>query len=306
MAPRNPDSRDAGIATPLARFWTHSYAPDYLGFGALLAAYLVLVFFVEPFHRMFYINNLNIAFPHAEIERVPVWLNIVYAACVPLVLVIVYNSVTRASFHKHHNAVLGLAIALIMTSFLTDIVKNAVGRPRPDLIARCKPAPSTKPDMLVSIDVCTETNHHTLHDGWRSFPSGHSSFSFSGLGYLSFFLAGQLRIFRDKKGLGRSLVCLAPLVGAAMIAISRCQDYRHDVYDVCVGSFLGITVALWSYRRYWPRLNSRDCHEPYPTPAIEHEDGEGWQRVRDEEEGGGPILGRSAGYEMVNLGRVHG
>ncbi|RWA13139.1 hypothetical protein EKO27_g1936 [Xylaria grammica] len=291
MAPRNLDSaRDAGIFTSLARFWTHSYAPDYLGFGALLAAYLVLVFLVEPFHRMFYINNLNIAFPHAEVERVPVWLNIVYAACVPLVLVIVYNSITRASFHKHHNTVLGLAIALILTSFLTDIVKNAVGRPRPDLIARCKPVSGTKPDMLVTIDVCTETNHHTLHDGWRSFPSGHSSFSFSGLGYLAFFLAGQLRIFRDKNGLGRAL-------------ISRCQDYRHDVYDVCVGSLLGITVAYWSYRRYWPRLSSRDCDEPYPTPGMELEDGEGWRRVRDEEEGG-PILGRSIGYEMVDLERV--
>ncbi|KAI1309220.1 PAP2 superfamily protein [Xylaria venustula] len=295
MAPRNPDSnREAGVLTSLARFWTHSYAPDYFGFGALLAAYLVLVFLVEPFHRMFYINNLDIAFPHAEVERVPVWLNVVYAAGVPLILVVVYNGITRASFHKHHNTILGLAIALILTSFLTDIVKNAVGRPRPDLIARCKPASSTKPNVLVTIDVCTETDHHTLHDGWRSFPSGHSSFSFSGLGYLAFFLAGQLRIFRDKNGLGRSLVCLAPLVGAAMIAISRCEDYRHDVYDVCVGSLLGITVAFWSYRRYWPKLSSRDCHEPYPAPGMELENGEGWRRVGDEEEGG-PILGHNVG-----------
>lgn len=296
MAPRNPNSpRDGGILPSLARFWTHSYTPDYLGFGALLAAYLVLVFFIEPFHRMFYINNLNIAFPHAEVERVPVWLNIVYAAGVPLVLVIVYNSITRASFHKHHNTILGLAIALILTSFLTDVVKNAVGRPRPDLIARCKPAAGTKPDTLVTFDVCTETDPHTLHDGWRSFPSGHSSFAFSGLGYLTFFLASQLRIFSVKKGLDRALLCLVPLVGAAMIAISRCQDYRHDVYDVCAGSLLGITVAFWSYRRYWPRLNSRDCDEPYPTRGTGLEDGEGWHRVRDEEEGGGPSLGRSVG-----------
>jgi diacylglycerol diphosphate phosphatase / phosphatidate phosphatase len=264
---------------------------------------MVLVFFVEPFHRMFYINNLNIAFPHAEIERVPVWLNIVYAAFVPLGLVIIYNSITRASFHKHHSTVLGLAIALILTSFLTDVVKNAVGRPRPDLIARCKPAAGTKPDMLVTFEVCTETDHHTLHDGWRSFPSGHSSFAFSGLGYLACFLAGQLRIFRDKKDLGRALVCLAPLVGATMIAISRCQDYRHDVYDVCVGSALGFTVAFWSYRRYWPRLSGRECDEPYPPPGTEIENSEGWRRVRDEEEGG-PIMGRNVGYEMVDIERI--
>ena len=28
-------------------------------------------FFVEPFHRMFSLNDLRIAFPHAEVERVP-------------------------------------------------------------------------------------------------------------------------------------------------------------------------------------------------------------------------------------------
>ncbi|KAI1102700.1 PAP2-domain-containing protein [Jackrogersella minutella] len=291
---RNDSFQQGGILGSIARFWTHSYAPDYVGFAGLLTAYLLIQLFVEPFHRMFYINNLNISFPHAEVERVPVYLNFVYALFVPLGLVLLYNSLTRASFHKHHSTILGLGIALILSSFLTDIVKNTVGRPRPDLIARCKPMSGTKPDVLVTIDVCTETNHHTLHDGWRSFPSGHSSFSFSGLGYLACFLAGQLRIFRDKKDLGRSLICLAPLVGAAMIAISRCQDYRHDVYDVSVGSILGFAVGLFSYRRYWPRLSSRECDEPNPAPSMEMEDREGWRRIRDEEEGGS-ITGRDAG-----------
>ncbi|ORY61802.1 PAP2 superfamily protein [Pseudomassariella vexata] len=284
-----------GFLGSVARFWTHSYAPDYLGFTLLLAAYLVIVLVVEPFHRMFYINNLAISFPHAAVERVSVPMNFVYALFVPLGLLVVYNSLTRATFHKHHSAVLGLAIALILTTFLTDIVKNMVGRPRPDLIARCKPADGTPKDTLVSIDVCTETNHHTLHDGWRSFPSGHSSFSFAGLGYTAFFLAGQLRIFRDKRDLGRALVSLAPLVGAAMIAISRCQDYRHDVYDVCTGSALGLLVAFWTYRRYWPRLGSRDCDAPHPAPVVADDrdrDDRRWRRVRDEEEGG-PIIGRS-------------
>lgn len=279
----------------------HSYAPDYLGFAGLLTAYLLIQFLVEPFHRMFYINDLRIAFPHAEIERVPVWLNFVYALFAPLGVLLAWNTVVaraRSSFHKQHSTILGLAISLILASFLTDIVKNTVGRPRPDLVARCKPGPGAPRDVLVTIDVCTETDHHTLHDGWRSFPSGHSSFSFAGLGYLALFLAGQLRIFRDRRDLGRALVCIAPLVGAAMIAISRCQDYRHDVYDVCVGSALGLTVAWFSYRRYWPRLSHRDCDEPYPTPGTEgyrERDDGGWRRVRDEEEG--PILGRNAGYE---------
>lgn len=261
---------------------------------------MLVQFLVEPFHRMFFINDLRIAFPHAEHERVPVSMNFVYALFIPLGFIIFVNSVTRASFHKHHSTILGLAIAVILTSFLTDIVKNTVGRPRPDLISRCKPRAGTPKDMLVTFDVCTETDHHTLHDGWRSFPSGHSSFSFAGLGYTALFLAGQLRIFRDKKDLGRALISLAPLVGAAMIAISRCQDYRHDVYDVCTGSLLGMVVGFWSYRRYWPRLTSRVCDTPYPAPGTEldERDDNGWRRVRDEEEG--PILGRSGAYELLD------
>ncbi|KAK8040260.1 pap2 domain protein [Apiospora marii] len=288
MAPSNgSNAATGGILGALARFWTNSYAPDYTGFAALLTAYIVIALLVE---------------------RVPVFMNVVYAAFVPLVAVVLVNLSTRASFHKHHTTVLGLAIAVILTSFLTDVVKNTVGRPRPDLLARCKPKPGTPEHTLVDFAVCTETDSHTLHDGWRSFPSGHSSFSFAGLGYTALFLAGQLRIFRDRRDLGRALCCLAPLVGAAMIAISRCQDYRHDVYDVCTGSLLGITIAFWSYRRYWPRLSSRECDVPYPVPGSaeerewEERRGGGWSRVRDEEDGG-PILGRNGAYEMAELGR---
>jgi diacylglycerol diphosphate phosphatase/phosphatidate phosphatase len=70
------------------------------------------------------------------------------------------------------------------------------------------------------------------------------------------FLAGQMYVFRPRTDLARVLIALAPLIGAALIAISRCEDYRHDVYDVTIGSFLGMMVALFSYRRYYPRLHS--------------------------------------------------
>ena len=240
----------------------------------------------------------------------------VYSLFVPLAIMII-ALIRRPSLHKYHVTILGFAIALILTSFLTDFVKNAVGRPRPDLVDRCKPAPGTSRDVLVTIEVCTETRHHVLHDGWRSFPSGHSSFAFAGLGYLSLFLAGQLRLFvlgggrgeqADGKAiyargdLGRALICLVPLIGAAMIAISRCQDYRHDVYDVCTGALLGWVVAYWNYRRYWPKLSSSHCDEPYPGPhgaGVSGNEGPGYGRLRDEEERVG--LSQNVGIELAPL-----
>jgi diacylglycerol diphosphate phosphatase / phosphatidate phosphatase len=227
-------------------------------------------------------------------------MNFVYALFIPLGIMVLYNAIMRSTSHKHEVSYLSFAIALILTTFITDVIKNAAGRPRPDLLARCNAAPDTKPNILVTVGVCTETNHHKLHDGWRSFPSGHASFSFAGLGYLSLFLAGQLHVFRSSRGgrdLSRALLCLAPLLGAALIAISRCEDYRHDVYDVCSGAILGSTVAYWSYRRHWPKLTSKNCDEPHPRPGSRGQGG--WDRLRDEEEGGDH--GNNVGYEMTSL-----
>ncbi|KAI9776863.1 MAG: hypothetical protein M1839_009311 [Geoglossum umbratile] len=154
---------------------------------------------------------------------------------------------------------------LLLTTFLTDIIKNSVGRPRPDLISRCKPAKGTPEHKLLNIEVCTETEGHTLRDGWRSFPSGHSSFAFGGLGYLAIFLVGQMRVLRPGTGFAKALLALVPLIAAALIAISRCEDYRHDVYDVTVGSLLGFLVAHFSYRRYYPSLRDSDCKTPYAS-----------------------------------------
>ena len=198
---------------------------------------------MEPFHRLFFTNNINLLYPHAEIERVsPAW-NIIYAGVVPLVVLAITLMITRSGIHKSHVTILGFFIryenprsdpnkqkltpfSLFLTTFITDVIKNAVGRPRPDLISRCKPVAGTPKDVLVDITVCTETNHHTLHDGWRSFPSGHSSFAFAGLGYLALFFFGQMHVLRPRTDLARALLAIVPLLGAALIAISRCEDYR--------------------------------------------------------------------------------
>ncbi|MCJ1463878.1 hypothetical protein MMC07_002487 [Pseudocyphellaria aurata] len=232
---------------------------------------------------MFSLDNIAIQFPHATVERVPTSWNIVYAGFLPLFILALWAAVSQPGVHKAHVTILGLFISLMLTSFLTDIVKNSVGRPRPDLISRCKPRNDTAQHVLVTIEVCTETDHHTLHDGWRSFPSGHSSFAFSGLGYLALVLAGQMHVFRPHTDLARVLLALAPLVGAALIAISRCEDYRHDVYDVTTGSLLGMLIAFFSYRRYYPGLKTPHCDRPFPS-RTDSASPHGFGKLKDEEQ----------------------
>ena len=100
---------------------------------------------------------------------------------------------------------------------------------------------------------------------------------------LNSFLAGQMHVLRPRTDLARVLLALLPLIGAALIAISRCEDYRHDVYDVTVGSVLGMSIAFFSYKRYYPGLKSSRCDEPYPSRA-DVAALNGYGKIKDEEE----------------------
>lgn len=75
------------------------------------------------------------------------------------------------------------------------------------------------------------------------------------------------------------MICIAPLLGAFLIATSRLEDYRHAVTDVTAGSILGFTIAFLTFRRFYPSLGSEDCSEP----SVEGKSA--FQRLRDEEEG---------------------
>lgn len=94
----------------------------------------------------------------------------------------------QTGIHKAHVTILGFLVTLALTVCLTDIIKDAVGRPRPDLLSRCRPRKGTPDHSLVTFTVCTQTNQHLIDEGWRSFPSGHSSFAFGGLGYLALYV----------------------------------------------------------------------------------------------------------------------
>jgi diacylglycerol diphosphate phosphatase/phosphatidate phosphatase len=52
-----------------------------------------------------------------------------------------------------------------------------------------------------------------------------------------------------------------------MVAISRWEDYRHGVYDISAGSILGLVVAHFAYRKYFPALRSSRCDIPFPVPG---------------------------------------
>ncbi|KAL4921497.1 phosphatidic acid phosphatase type 2/haloperoxidase [Aspergillus aurantiobrunneus] len=277
-----PSPLVGGLAGALSRVFLRSYPLiDVIGLVCIIACWILVQIFVTPFHRMFALDNQAIQYPFATVERVPVLWSIIYAGVIPLGILLVWAAILRPSPHKVQVTILGLLTALMLSALLTDIIKNAVGRPRPDLISRCMPRKGTPESKLVLWTVCTQANEHILQEGWRSFPSGHSSFSFAGLGYLSLFFSGQMHVFRPRTDLCRCLLVLIPLICALLVAISRLDDYRHDVYDVTSGTILGSVVAYFSYRRYFPPLRSLACDTPYNKDDFGLE---GFSKVPDDEE----------------------
>lgn len=110
-----------------------------------------------------------------------------------------------------------------------------------------------------------------------------------------------MHIFRPHADMARVLVALAPLIGALLIAMSRLADYRHDVYDVTVGSVLGIVVAYFSYTRYYPSLRSSKCDTPYPSRADLATPG---MKLKDEEAMAGSLRGSSRHVRQDSTERV--
>lgn len=49
------------------------------------------------------------------------------------------------------------------------------------------------------------------------------------------------------------------------------MDYRHHWHDVLVGAILGLVIAFFSYRQYYPSLTGDLAHRPY-APRIKREE----------------------------------
>lgn len=167
-------------------------------------------------------------FPFTEHEVVPSWLLMVCNSVIPVIVVLIValifvpgNTVPKGTpaslvwkrrLWELHVGWLGLALSLASAWFITNGMKNLFGKPRPDLLSRCNPdiANFSKYvvggenvaggfQRLVSAAICQgmadrEDAQDILEDGFRSYPSGHSSSAAAGLIYLSLFISSKFAI----------------------------------------------------------------------------------------------------------------
>ncbi|KAJ1966104.1 hypothetical protein GGI12_000308 [Dipsacomyces acuminosporus] len=256
-----------------------SYIPDYAVL-VVMAVIWGLLSNIEPFHRDFSLTNKTIQYPHKP-DSVPFYAAVILCFVFPLVAILLWTGLIRRSFHDMNSGVLGLCVSLVMNMMITNTIKNLAGRHRPDFITRCNLDMSTVATLepavgLLTTAVCRQTDKRLFRDGMRSFPSGHTSFSFAGLTYLSLWLSGHLRLADGHGRAYKPFVVLVPELTALLIGVSRTKDYRHHWQDVLGGALLGIFMGWFGYRQYYPSPMSidEDPSMPYPPRIPEEEDGE--------------------------------
>lgn len=123
--------------------------------------------------------------------------------------------------------------------------------------------------------------------GRRSFPSGHTSFSFAGAtlcALYSFYWLGKyssdIAMMRHVQVPGLSLrlgTFFIWFLPAIYVGISRTQDYRHHPGDVFAGAFIGIVTTYFSFIQYFnirlfPLKTIANSKPSDPTPQSEETD----------------------------------
>lgn len=258
--------------------------------------------YITGFHRPFSLTDDAIAYPlKANIVSLPVVA--IISLIGPAAVIVIVNlgaailgkptKSQRDAFTRRgrmsgvawetHAACLGLCIGLAVTLFITAGLKDMVGKPRPDLLARCRPDLAnidkyvvggfgmnldSESPPLVSSAICQQTDKRLLDDGFASFPSGHASFNSAGMVYLTLWLCARWRVaipflhyshYRRSKmaqataaapPLWQVALAFTPIFVALFVCSSRYADFHHAGFDIIAGGILGTIIGWASFRLY--------------------------------------------------------
>ncbi|XP_021912200.1 lipid phosphate phosphatase 2-like isoform X2 [Carica papaya] len=213
----------------------------------LLIVIVVVLNVIEPFHRFVGEDMMtDLKYPLKD-NTVPFWAVGLIAIVLPMIVIFVYYFVRKDVYDLHH-AILA--------------IKDAVGRPRPDFFWRCFPDGKGVFDPVTKDVMCTGIKS-VIKEGHKSFPSGHTSGSFAGLGFLAWYLSGKIRAFDRRGHVAKLCIIFLPLLVAALVGISRVDDYWHHWQDVFGGGLIGLTVASFCYLQFFPPPYDTDGWGPH-------------------------------------------
>ncbi|XP_028804529.1 lipid phosphate phosphatase 2 isoform X3 [Neltuma alba] len=226
----------------------------------LLVILEIILYIIHPFYRFVGKDMMtDLKYP-LKSNTVPVWAVPMYAVLLPM-LIFLFVYIRRRDVYDLHHAMLGLLFSVLVTAVITDAIKDAVGRPRPDFFWRCFPDGKDVYDKLGNV-IC-HGDKNVIKEGHKSFPSGHTSWSFAGLGFLSLYLSGKIKAFDRTGHVAKLCIVFLPLLMASLVGISRVDDYWHHWQDVFAGGLIGLIVATFCYLQFFPPPYHHEGWGPY-------------------------------------------
>lgn len=211
------------------------------------------------------------------------------------------SDVWRRKLWEWNTGWLGLGVSLAGAFLVTSALKDLAGRPRPNFLARCDPDTSNlaahsisglglvidEALVIVDVGICRNPDQKVIQDGFESFPSGHSSFSWAGLLYFTLWLCAKFSIGipflsphynitgprsrddsfrpspyrrnentvapRDRAAappLYLLVLAFVPIGAATYVSVSRWTDYQHHAFDIIAGALIGGLFAWLGFRWY--------------------------------------------------------
>jgi len=251
---------------PSRSYWLQ-YAVDVIFVIACYAIVGGVDMYISPIARAFKLDDPSLDYPMLP-DTVNYTVLVAASIATNFIVFIVAQIVVRSTLDLHY-AIFGMVQAFAVVLLITEVVKVIAGRFRPDWYARCMPDPLSLEAAYnghynVTV-ICQQTDISILDDGRQSFFSGHTSTAFVLLGYLSLYVAGNIRPFTAGGHFYLFIIFLAPLCAATWVGISRTADNKHHFDDVLTGAAVGILFAVLIYFHHFPNPFRRDaCGVDYP------------------------------------------
>ncbi|EED20721.1 PAP2 domain protein [Talaromyces stipitatus ATCC 10500] len=179
---------------------------------------------LTPSQRPFSLTDPDISLPYKPKDTVSSGVLIVIGLVIPAAIILLFSFALVPSLHalkgtpfaliwrrkiwEWNAGWMGLALALAATFTATEGLKDLIGKPRPDLIGRCDPDLSQieryavgglgallqGAPTFVTYEICRNQGSELKNDGFAAWPSGHSSFSFAGMLYLTLWLCAKFSV----------------------------------------------------------------------------------------------------------------
>jgi len=255
----------------------------------------------QVFERQFSIFDESISHPYMKpVERIK-WYPLLHQTLtytsIIIIVVEIGKKLVKREFknwncllrflYDTNQAILGLFLAYLITNLFSDYIKNFAGRYRPDFLTVCDVDFEKVKEQLAEFDsqyngtvienfgprkmfnttIC-RGEKSDISEEQKSFPSGHASFAFTTMTYLTLYLAGQFRLMHGISRVWKYFIVCCPLFFATYVPFSRLMDYRHHWEDVTVGSLIGLVFGISVYYIIYPKLRDDDCDTPHTFRFI--------------------------------------